>query len=496
MAGHHPIIRGASLLIVALLAGCMPQQPFYFHPDKNADLSHYVGMATAIETPDVNERPLGEVEGAMAPLSLTHEAKELWDLKLEDAVRNTLENSKVIRSLGGSLSSPQSFVSANGAVNGPPSFITQQPDGVATIYDPGIIESSARGTGATGAPGVEAALAAFDAQWTTSLVWNRNHVPQNVSPYFSSFSPIDFLQETAQFQTSISKTSANGGTYTVSHTVGYDFENSTRAFPTDWTANFQVQIRQPLLQGAGVEFNRISGPGATPGVNNGVLLSRINTDIALADFEAAVRNLVYDVEKAYWELYFSYRNLDAAVVGRNSALETWRKVHALYVESAAGGEADREFQAREQYFRFRSNVESTLKSVYEAEASLRYIMGLAATDGRLIRPIDEPTTAKVTFDWTEIHTEALCRSVELRRQRWQVKARELALIAAKNYLLPRLDAIAQYTWNGMGQNMIGSASNAIDATTGIQNNAYQSMFHGDYQSYELGLELSMQSGFP
>ncbi len=495
MAGHCPIIRGAILLIVALLAGCMPQQPFYFHPDKNADLSHYVGMATALETPDVNERPLGEVEGALAPLSLTNEAKELWDLKLEDAVRNALENSKVIRSLGGALSSPQSFVSASGPVNGPPSFITQSPDSVATIYDPAIIESSARGTGATGAPGVEAALAAFDAQWTTSLVWNRNHAPQNVAPYFSPFSLIDSLQETGQFQTAISKTSATGGTYTVSHTVGYDFENSTRAFPSDWTANFQVQVRQPLLQGAGVEFNQIAGPGATPGVNNGVLLSRLNTDVALADFEAKVRDLVYDVEKAYWELYFSYRNLDAAVVGRNSALETWRKVHALYVVSAAGGEADKEFQAREQYFLFRSTVESALKSLYEAEANLRYIMGLAATDGRLIRPIDEPTTAKVAFDWTEVHTEALCRSVELRRQRWRIKQRELELVAAKNYLLPRLDAIAQYTWNGMGQNMIGSASNGVDAATGIQDNAYQSLFHGDYQSWELGFQATVPIGF-
>ena len=32
-------------------------------------------------------------------------------------------------------------------------------------------------------------------------------------------------------------------------------------------------------------------------------------------------------------------------------------------------------------------------------------MGLAATDGRLIRPKDEPTTAKVAFDWYEVLSE-------------------------------------------------------------------------------------------
>ena len=402
----------------------------------------------------------------------------------------------MIRSIGGAVSSPQSFVSASGAVNGPPAFITQQADGVPTIYDPAITESSARPGGATGAPGVEAALSLFDAQWNSSLIWTRNHVPQNVSLFYqeTNINPLDYLQETAQFQTLVSKTSAMGTTFTISSSTGYELDNSARRFPADWTANVQVQIRQPLLQGAGVEFNRIAGPGGTPGVNNGVVLARINTDIALADFEARVRDLVYDVEKAYWELYFSYRNFDAALAGRDSALETWRRIHALYVVGAAGGEADKEFQSREQYFLFRSSVETALKNLYESEASLRYIMGLTATDGRLIQPADEPTTAKVAFDWAEIHTEAICRSVELRRQRWRVKERELELVAAKNYLLPRLDVIASYTWNGMGQNLIGSASNGV-TPVGIDDNAYQNLFHGDYQSWELGGQLTLPIGF-
>ncbi len=358
-----------------------------------------------------------------------------------------------------------------------------------TIYDPALAESSVR-PGTTGAPGVEAALALFDAQWATTLVWDRNHTPQNVSPFFASFSPQDFLQETGQFQTSVTKTSATGATYSVTNTIGYDMDNSTRAFPADWTANVQVQVSQPLLQGAGVEFNRIAGPGATPGINNGVVLARLNTDIALADFETAVRNLVYDVERSYWELYFAYRNLDAAKAGRNSALETWRRIHALYVVGAAGGEADKEAQAREQYFLFRSTVETALKSLYEAEASLRYIMGLAATDGRLIKPADEPTTAKVAFDWTETHTEALCRSVELRRQRWRVKQRELELIAAKNYL----HAAAGRSWPSTpGAAWARTRSLATgDATI---DSAFQSMFHGDYQSWELGFKANVPLGF-
>ena len=153
--------------------------------------------------------------------------------------------------------------------------------------------------------------------------------------------------------------------------------------------NLQAEWKQPLLQGAGVQFNRIAGPGATPGNYNGVMLARINTDIALADFEAAVRNLVNDVENAYWELYFSYRALDSAKAGRDSALATWRKIYTLYRIGGKGGEAEKEAQARENYYNFRVSVESLLggngtalggfqsigTGVYQAESKLRYLMG-------------------------------------------------------------------------------------------------------------------------
>ena len=145
------------------------------------------------------------------------------------------------------------------------------------------------------------------------------------------------------------------------------------------------------------------------------MIARINTDIALAEFEASVRNLVSNVEIAYWELYFEYRSLDAVIAGRDSALTTWRQVYTLYALGSKGGEAEKVAQAREQYFLFRSTAEQSLNALYATEAKLRYMLGLASTDGRLIRPKDEPTTAKVRFDWREVFVEGLEHNVESRR---------------------------------------------------------------------------------
>ena len=100
------------------------------------------------------------------------------------------------------------------------------------------------------------------------------------------------------------------------------------------------------------------------------MIARIRTDQTLADFEGGVRNLMRDVEDAYWELYFTYRDLEARKMGRDSALETWKKTHALYRTGSRGGSADREAQARSQYFLFRAQVEQALTELFRAENRL------------------------------------------------------------------------------------------------------------------------------
>jgi outer membrane protein TolC len=249
-----------------------------------------------------------------------------------------------------------------------------------------------------------------------------------------------------------------------------------------------------LLQGAGVAYNRIAGPGAIPGFDNGVMVARINTDIALADFEAGVRNLVWDVEVAYWELYYAYRNLDAMAHGRDAALDTWRKVYAKHVIGARGGELSEVSQARAQYYLFESELQVALDSLYAAERKLRYVMGLAPTDDRLFRPVDKPTTAEWPFAYADLHAETLTRSVELRRQRWNVKLRQLRLISAKNYLLPRLDLSGTYRFLGMGDDLLESTGGTGDFTQ-FGSNAYQSMTGGDFQEGSLSLNFEMPLGF-
>jgi outer membrane protein TolC len=442
-------------------------------------------VATEIEYPDAEVESLAEVEGTMRPFSLENsQPREIWELTLEEAIHCALANSKVMRTHGVAVTFPPHV--PDFLVRYPVSFETGDGGAVRTVYDPAIMETDPSW-------GAEAALSAFDTQFTSSLFWEKNDTPRNTFRGLERFFPTAFRQDLGSFQAQLSKTAATGGTWSLRHNVVYDLQKDVaRLFSSDWNVNLEAEFRQPLLQGAGVQFNRIAGPGATPGVNNGVIIARMRMDIQLADFEAAVRNMVFDVEKAYWDLYFHYRDLDTMIAGRDYALGFWRKIHLewqigtkpLYDEA----------QSRDEYLSFRSLMEQALSNVFAAESNLRYMIGLASTDGRLIRPSDEPRTAKVTFDWCDILSEGLVRSVELRRQKWNVKRRELELAAAKNHLLPRLDAVGRYRWLGLGDDLIDGPGGTGDPAV-IGSNAYQSMTSGNFQEWQFGLELNMPIGF-
>ena len=485
----------ALLTSAALLGGgCAPRQPFYFFED--GDLSHYVGAIQKLEYPDTTQEPLAEAAGAVEPLTLTHaNFDSYWDLSLEEAIRTALENGKILRNLGGRFAS---FGGPRPQTGEPPVSLLTAPALTPSIYDPAIVETDPF-------RGVESALALFDAQVSSSLTWDRLNRPQNFNSGTGALIfPQQLLGDQGNWTTGIQKRTATGATWGFANSTIYDNNNSPiREVPSTWTTNYDFTFNQPLLQGAGVTYNRIAGPDFFDNLYGrpnfrGVLLARINADISLAEFEAGVRNLVSDTEQSYWELAFAYRNLEARKAGRDSALEAWKKVHALMVEGARGGEADKEAQALEQYYFFRAEMEAALTDVYRCENRLRYMMGISASDGRLIRPADEPTTARIAFDWQQALVEALSRSAELRKQKWFIKQKELELVAAKNLVLPRLDLVGRWRFLGMGEDLINQnydPYNADNSDPLVGTDAYSTLFSGKFQEWQAGAQFLMPLGF-
>lgn len=483
MRGVTSVLRLMGMTTV-VICGCLRHAVTPPPAERSIDKAHYQKLAKEIEYPDHAPVDDESLTSTAEPMSLTSpDSSGYCDMTLEEVMNLALANSSVLRDLGGT--------------------VLRAPDVSRSKKDPSIIESDPR-------YGIEAALAAFDANFTSNFSYEKNDRALN-NIFFGGGTRL-FDQEFATLQTQVAKTAATGTKFALRNYTQYDANNAPgNAFPGAYTTWYDFEARQPLLKGAGTNFNRLAGPNAQPGYINGVLIARINSDISLADFELGVRNFASDVENAYWDLYFAYRDLDAKVSARDAALETWRRIHALYERGRRGGEAEKEAQAREQYFRFEEEAQNSLHGrlidgtrtfngstggtfrgtggIYVVERRLRLLAGLPINDGRLIRPADEPANAKVEFNWEATLVEGLTRRSELRRQKWQIKKREAELEANKNFLKPQLDLTGRYRFRGFGQDLFpGNGS-------GPFNNATDDLLSGKFQEWQAGFELSFPIGF-
>jgi outer membrane protein TolC len=409
---------------------------------------------TQIEFPDATSEPSQEAIQATDPLTLQNPSElPSFDLSLQDAVRLALESSDVLRNLGGS--------------------VVPAPQGSGTEYDPALVELNPLG-------GTQAALAAYDATVSSQLFWQKTDPPALAGGGIQNLFILGFGQTQGVYQNQIQKRTATGATYALRSNGGYNRFDQGGSF---FTGTLEAEWRQPMMQGAGTTFNLIAGPNAPVGSYNGVFIARINTDISLADFEAGVINLINDVETAYWELYFAYRNLDALISGRESALRAWQQAsERLKIGLDA---RDSEAQARAFYYQFSAQVNDALSGrtgLYASEQNLRYMIGFTATDGRLIRPSTDPLQAMVMFDWQSSLNDAINQRVEIRRQQWTIKRRELELIAARLNRRARLDALSQYRIRGVGDHFTGS------------NELFDSLGSLNYQEWRSGLEWSFPVG--
>lgn len=408
-----------------------------------------------IEYPDLCDLSIEDTSAikTQAPPSLENfNQLEPWPLSLEQCIETALANSQVLQRLGGA--------------------VLNAPQGVATVYDPALLETDPFRS-------AEAALANFDTQFQGAYLFN--HREQGIANPLAEFQ--GSLSNAGQFNTTLSKTTATGASFSVSNLNNYNYSNSPFAVPpSTWQTQLRSEWRQPLARGFGTTINRIAGPNAQPGVYDGVLIARIRGDIAVSDFELAVRNMVFEVEQSYWQLYLAYRTLDIATRSRESSRLIWdnRKRRV----DAGLSRPDDEAQARQQYFQFAQRVVDALTGratgqdgVLGAERNLRRLMGLLNTDGRMIRPITEPTIAPVLFDWDQSQDMALTNRVEIRRQKWTVRQRELELYAARKLNQWRADFVGSYAFKGFDEDLFGGSG------------AVQDLFKGNLDDWGLGFEV-------
>jgi hypothetical protein len=490
---------GGLTLLLTILVGCK-SRVFLTEDQHNI----YKGPVpfNLQENPNVGATPTIPITNA--PPTFYNLDRQIRYLSLAEAVSISLEQGTV-----GQPSLLFPGIGLDNLITAPQGSPPQGDDSIRVLaIDPAV-------TGAN----IDASLAKFDAVLGTSAMWNATDQPivspiQNLQAGGITSGINAIVQQQAQLQSGIYKPLASGGVAGITFTAPYTMTNLPSRLDPFYQPSLQFTFEQPLLQGFGTEinqlrafhpgsimpispansltpppaaqflpynFNNLSGVGL--GLPPGILIARIRFNQNRAEFERNVNQMLLNVETAYWNLYGSYYQLYSREQGLRFAYETWKITGAQFRVGRVSRAALA--QAEGQYNLFRSQRLQAIDTLLDNERQLRAMLGMQIEDGTRLVPSDAPTLAEYRPDWKTGWYEAMQNRPELAMARQDVKAAQLNVQLAKNYLMPDLRTFMAYDTNSVGSTLDGA---------GI-GNAFRNLASNTYNDWTVGLRLGMPLGF-
>jgi outer membrane protein TolC len=393
-------------LLLITCAGCAVTADELIH-------SSILPEQRTIEHRDPSELPPARIPENTPPRTVSDPQLNLpeWRLSLDEALRISLENARVIRVLAGTaaVSSGQ------------------------TIYEAAITNTT-----------IDQERARFDPVFSQKDTWTH---ADNPSPFLD---PVNFgrallfdgQSDTFQAQTGLSKTNVLGGQAGLNVVDTNTHLNSVgNALNPQNQNSIALTYNQPLLQGAGFAVN--TAP---------IVIARLNTEASYFQYKDSVQEMVRGVIEAYWNLVQARTDAWARKIQvQQSAEQAEREQARLEAKLASLSDAA---QARVTYTQFKANLIAADALVLSRENTLRNILGLPPNDNRRIVPVSAPTTQRYKPEWNELVRIGEQRRPDIVELKLVLQADEQRLLQATNQALPKLDAFGQYRWNGIDGEMI------------------------------------------
>ena len=284
--------------------------------------------------------------------------------------------------------------------------------------------------------------------------------------------PARFKRDTNTIDASLAKLFSTGAVFT----LGFNIERadvdpvSIFTLKNPVTQGFiEAKITQPLLEGAGIFYNRSK-----------IYIARNNKQKSILELKEKAIEVINSVQNAYWELVMAIEELRVRNKSLESAEDLLRKNR---IQAKVGTLAPIEVLVAEDGVAKKINdIIETENDIKNREDDLKLIMNLSnhsiLSDTAII-PLD-----KASFKITDVTLDesikiALANRPELFKQGLDIVNARITVKQKRNELLPKLDAEAGIRYSG------------LDDTYG---NATDRIFSEDFQSQFFGLALEVPLG--
>lgn len=244
---------------------------------------------------------------------------------------------------------------------------------------------------------------------------------------------------TTEYQAGLREHMVTGGDVELSWDLTRTRDNSLLYIPNPrYDSRLALTLTQPLLRGAGVEYNLAT-----------LRIAAINTRAAYAQFRQQVEEIVTQVQTGYWQLVLARRQLLIAQELLDKTIETRDRVRKRYEMDATQVEIKQTESAVETRRALRVRAR---KVVFDAQDQLARLVSdpkVNLLGAYAIVPATPPVTNSVTVDPTDQLVQALKSSPVLEQARLNISAAAIRVTVAKNELLPRLDLTASAGVQGL-----------------------------------------------
>jgi len=255
-----------------------------------------------------------------------------------------------------------------------------------------------------------------------------------------------------------------------------------------YTTTLGFTLVQPLLRDFGWDYSRLQ-----------VRIAQNTEEAAYRQYEAAIANIVAEVERRYWIVAATIENVRVQRQGLELAQELLRQNEGKYnvgsLPQTAVLEAKAEVASRE------ANVIRATNAAVVARDALRAIINYRAGDAPAllnVTPRDKPAVVFAPVDLASSLESGLRHRPELQAARLDVHGRGLQRKVAENQLLPRLSLIGQLGVNGLAGKdaavLFGTPPspvpvNPILGTT--YGDALGLLYDGRFYNYGVGAQLEI-----
>ncbi|MFN0135498.1 MAG: TolC family protein [Phycisphaerae bacterium] len=245
-------------------------------------------------------------------------------------------------------------------------------------------------------------------------------------------------------------------------------QKQTDIFNSSYDTIFEASLSQPLLRGFGLDYNRA-----------GIEIARANLKISEEQFLQEVRDRLFDVEQAYWNLARSRRQVMIQCESVSQNYITHENMVQRLILDASQVEVN---NAKSRWRQSEVNLQIAIKLVRDAEDVLKNLLNdpqiLLSEDIEVI-PIDTPLAATVIIDqFAEVRT-SLDERNEIKAAKATLEQSRVQTLRAKNETLPRLDVQFTYQAEGFRPNADGS---------------FDQMSTSNYQNYAVSVQFEVPIG--